>query len=267
MDIINDAKIFLRRIKPFKYGWYGNFISWEEAEKNSEGYDSNIILERIKEATLKIINGEVVYERDSMIFDHIEYSWPLLSLLLWISSENKNSLKLIDFGGSLGSTYFQNKKFLSCIDNCDWSIVEQENFVKAGKEIFKGENLQFFNTINDVINNKGNVDVILLSCTLPYIKDPYKLLNDLISFGIKYIIIENTFFNYINEDRLCIQKVSPEIYKASYPCWILNYNKVVETLKKNYSIVAEYRNESFMFLDGRKIQYRGFIAKLNESKV
>jgi len=57
----------------------------------------------------------------------------------------------------------------------------------------------------------------------------------------------------------------PIIYEASYPCWLLNYNRVIESLKQNYKIVAEYKNESFMFLDGRRIQYKGIIAKVNES--
>ena len=54
-----------------------------------------------------------VYERDSVLFDTIRYSWPLLSDLLRAASEDQNHLSVLDFGGSLGSSYYQNRVFLS----------------------------------------------------------------------------------------------------------------------------------------------------------
>ena len=266
MSFLKNAEIFLRKIKPSNFGWFGNFKSWEAAQKKSTGYDSFEIVSKTKEAILKVINGEAIYERDSVLFDKIEYSWPLLASLLWIANQNKDNLKIIDFGGSLGSTYYQNRKFLSSLNNCEWNIVEQHSFVQAGKEINVDDNLQFFNTVNEAINKNGMPDVLLLGCTLPYIQDPYSLLNELISINVKFIIIDNTYFNYIDSNRICIQKVSSKIYSATYPCWMLNYKKVIETISRKYKIIAEYKNESFLFLDGRKIQYKGFIAKLNEKQ-
>ena len=84
------------------YGFSGNYSTWEEAKASSEGYDSGSILDKVKEALLKVKNGQAVYERDSVLFDEIEYSWPLLAALLWISSRHDNRLNLVDFGGSLG---------------------------------------------------------------------------------------------------------------------------------------------------------------------
>jgi hypothetical protein len=61
---------------------------------------------------------------------------------------------------------------------------------------------------------------------------------------------------------LTIQKVSPSIYEASYPAWFLNYEKVRSILKEKYTVQQEYMNESFLYLDGKKVQYRGVIFKL-----
>ena len=65
-----------------------------------------------------------------------------LSFLLYITN-NENRLNVIDYGGSLGTSYFQNLKFLNQVDDFRWNIVEQEAFVKIGKEYFSNENLFF----------------------------------------------------------------------------------------------------------------------------
>jgi len=97
--------------KAAKYGFWGNYPDWEAAKKASAGYDSEIILKKVTDALLKVKDGEASGERDSVLFDKVQYSWPLLAGLLWIASRNNNRLTLLDFGGSLGTSYFQNKLF------------------------------------------------------------------------------------------------------------------------------------------------------------
>ena len=127
----------LKRLRPNKYGWRGSYSTWEEAKKVSIGYDSKEILQKVRASLLKVKNKEAVFERDSVIFDKIQYSWPLLAGLMYACVKSKGELRVLDFGGSLGSTYFQNKKFLDEIDEVSWSIVEQKHFVDVGKKDFK----------------------------------------------------------------------------------------------------------------------------------
>ena len=99
------------------YEWFtGDYSSWEEALKFCDGYNKPNILEKVKNSLLKVKKGEAVYERDSVLFDHIEYSMPLLVSLLYMTTVYKNNLNILDFGGSLGSSYFQNRKFLEKLD-------------------------------------------------------------------------------------------------------------------------------------------------------
>src|ERR1700710_2101728 len=103
-----------------KYGWKGGYKNWQDAGNSSYHYDDAEILEKVKQALIKVRNGEAVFERDSVLFSEIQYSWPLLSALLWIITINKGKLKVADFGGSLGSTYFQNRKFLLGASVLQW---------------------------------------------------------------------------------------------------------------------------------------------------
>ena len=252
----------IRRIKRPKYGWKGDYKSWQQAKIDCSGYNAGNILEKVKAATLQVKNGSAPYERDSVLFNEIEYSWPLLSALMWVAALNKGRLNVLDFGGSLGSSYFQNRKFLNELVHVEWNVVEQENFVNTGREYIEDQTLQFFYSIDECISKKGKPDILLLGCTLPYIEKPRELIAEILNYKIPHLIIDNTFFNYVDRDRITVQKVPPSIYTATYPCWFLSYDKLKKLVAGNYIIVSEHFNDSKILLDGYPVQYRGFLAKL-----
>lgn len=257
--------IFLTMLKKAsRYGWSGDYKNWQEAKELTDTYDDSVILEKVKQALLRVKSGEAVYERDSVLFNEIQYSWPLLSALMWIAMKNNGVLRVADFGGSLGSSYFQNRKFLAGASDLQWNIIEQENFVTCGQQYFQDNQLHFFYTFEQMIARQGLPDLLLLSCVLPYLEKPYEILIRLMQYKIPYILVDNTYFNYEPRDRICVQLVPPEIYKASYPCWMLNYDTVKKTLSDTYTLISEHQNDSFIFLDGKKIQYRGLLFKIKE---
>lgn len=262
MSIKDSIRSLVAKLGLSQSMWSGDFESWENALQKSDGYSSLEIIEKVKKAVLKVKNGDAVYERDSVLFDKIEYSWPLLSGLMWVAAKNNNSLKVLDFGGSLGSTYFQNRNFLNELGYVEWNIVEQDNFVTMGRDCIEDQTLQFYYSVEECISKKGKPDILILACTLPYIKKPYELINELLNYEIPHIIIDNTFFNYEDRDRITIQKVPSSIYLASYPCWFLSYKKLSGVVAGKYTIVSEHTNDSKILLDGNLVQYQGFFAKL-----
>ena len=257
--------IFLTLLKKAgRYGWSGDYKNWQEAKELTDTYDDSVILDKVKQALLKVRSGEAVYERDSVLFSEIHYSWPLLSALLWVMTLKKGNLKVADFGGSLGSSYFQNRKFLEAATALHWNIIEQEKFVECGRNFFQDNILHFYYNLQQLVNEQGLPDILIFSCVLPYIEKPYDLIEHVMEYKIPYVLIDNTYFNYEPRDRICIQLVPPDIYKASYPCWMLNYDGVKKTLCDMYTLISEHQNDSFIFLDGRKIQYKGLLFKIKE---
>lgn len=257
--MVEKALTFYRRyLKNKQSGWSGDYPSWQAALQKCSGYNADNILLKVRDATLKVKNGEAIYERDSVIFNEIEYSWPLLATLLWVAARNKGKLNVIDFGGSLGSTYFQNKLFLDGLDEVHWNIVEQPDFVTCGKKNIQDDILKFYPTAGEALDEQ-KAGLIIISCTLPYIEEPYKLISELILLNIPVIIIDNTPFNVESRDRLTVQKVPPSIYTASYPCWFLNYDKVKQAFTDQYRMVSEHLNDSVIELDGKKIRYKGLL--------
>ena len=265
MSSIERVKIGLRKLIPRKYGFSGDYSSWKEARAGSEGYDQQAILEKVVASVVKVKKGEAVYERDSVLFDEVEYSWPLLGSLMWVAALQKGKLDVLDYGGSLGSSYFQNRKFLDTIEPVTWNIVEQESFVQIGKKELEDDRLCFYYSAEEALATRRSIAVLLLSCVLPYLENPYGMLDQLMKLNIPYLLVDNTYFNFESRDRICIQKVPPSIYEASYPCWFLDYEKLLELVKTKYELIAEHVNESTIILDGHRIRYQGFLAKLKNS--
>lgn len=237
--------------------WSGDYPSWDEALKKSTGYDSADILEKVKESLLKVKNGEAVYERDSVLFSEVQYTWPVLAFLLWVYAQ-KGQLNLTDFGGSLGSTYFQNRKFLSHLKNVRWNIVEQKAFTDVGIQYFQTEKLRFYYDIDSCLK-ENTPDCILLSSVLPYIKNPYELLSTLIEKQFDFIIIDKMPFIAGASDRITIQKTPASIYEATYPAWFFSESKFSEFINQRYVLI-----EDFVCKDEANITsvYKGMVLKL-----
>ncbi len=248
----------LRRLTGKATGFSGNYRTWGEAYGGSGGYDSGIILERVRDALLKVKNGEAVYERDSVLFKKIEYSWPLLAALLWVASKNGNALNLVDFGGSLGSSYFQNRAFLSHLKELSWSIVEQEKFVECGKLNFQDEHLGFYPNLEECMAARRPA-AILFSSVIQYLEKPYDLLKDVQAEGFTHIIFDRTAFLAKGDDRITVQKVPPKIYPASYPAWFFNREKFLEFFAEKYDMIAEFDSFESFPLEDQTAQDKGFI--------
>jgi len=230
----------LKKIRNSKYGYTGDYSSWLEAQNNATGYDSEEILETVKMSLLKVKNGKTIYERDSVLFDEIQYSWQLLAGLMFVSAKQfPLGLKVLDFGGSLGSTYYQNKKFLDEFNNVSWSIVEQAHFVNVGKKDFEDDRLNFFYSVNDCINIQ-NPNVLLLSSVLQYIENPYKLLDEILEYDFDFILLDRVVFNKKNkDDMITIQKINLKGY-SSIPSWLFSEDKLLSYFYNKYNLLEDY---------------------------
>lgn len=247
--------------QPKPSGWFGNYKTWEEAEKECSGYDSSDILNKVRASVLKVRNGEAVYERDSVLFDEIQYSQDLI-LSLKDSVQNQK-LHIVDFGGSLGSTYFQHKTVFKDLKDLKWAVVEQEHFVECGKKEIAIDNLKFYNTVEDALKEQSN-QVLLLSSVIPYFKEPYGLIEKMLSYNFENIIIDRTAFIQGGKERVTKQIVPEFIYKATYPAWFLNEAKFVKAFESKYELVRQFKSafdSDGVMEDGAKVYRKGFYFK------
>ena len=188
---------------------------------------------------MTVVDGRAAYERDSVLFEEVEYVWPLLASLMWVGARHLGSLNVLDFGGSLGSTYFQNRIFLATLPSVRWNIVEQPRHVEVGRSCLEDDRLRFYASITDCLAaTKPNV--VLLSSVLQYLESPYDVLAQVLALPCDHVIIDRTPFWDGPSDRLCVQTVPPSIYAASYPSWVFSRQLFRSQVGEEWRFVATF---------------------------
>jgi putative methyltransferase (TIGR04325 family) len=249
----NMSEFYNEQINKHGYWWSGDYPTWDDAEKECTGCSDESILEQVKNILLTTKDREDIYERDGCIIaGEPEYVFELLE---WIKKTAiNNEINLIDFGGSLGTTFFQLKKYLKDY-KVRWNIIEQGNFVTTGKEIFEDDNIKFYYTIDECLaETKPNC--FISSSVFPYIKNTEEILTSVFDYKFDWILLDRMSMIDGDKDRLSIQIVPPDIYKAIYPCWFFGEDKFI-----NYVVDNGYEHlKSFDALGGR-----GFAPRINTS--
>jgi len=229
---------------PARYGWFGNYSTWDEAKKKCVGYDSAVIFNKVKKAALSVEAGEAKFERDSVLFYKEEYNWQVLTCLMLIASRENGILHVTDFGGSLGSFFYQHHKILKMLNEVKWGIVEQPHFVDCGNESLLRENLNFYYTVKECLQHQKN-QTLFLSSVLQYLETPFEQIANFLNFEFEYILIDRTAFTVHEQDEITVQKIHPKIYNASYPAWFFNERKFLGFFSKGYDIFLSFENEDF----------------------
>ncbi|WP_280154582.1 methyltransferase, TIGR04325 family [Piscinibacter sp. XHJ-5] len=240
----------------------GRPADWHEATLMSGGYDADGILARVVQATRDVVSGRARYERDGVLFDEPDYPFAMLTALLRAAAADNGRLNVIDFGGSLGSTYRQCRPLLDGLTSIGWCVVEQASFVAAGQAEFGTAELRFAGSLHDVPQAEG-APVILASSVLQYLPDPAAVLRDFAASSARHLVVDRTPLSGEPADRLCVQHVPSHIYEASYPCWILSRERLLHGLSRDWRLVCDFpcpegtaRTE-----DGLPFEFRGLILE------
>jgi putative methyltransferase (TIGR04325 family) len=256
--VLSENSIKNKRKVPKIWEICGN--TWEQVISSCSGYSTEDILNKCKESLYQVKIGKASYERDSVLFDSKQYSTGLLVGLL-LTCKNKKELNVLDFGGSLGTTYYQNKDMFDDVD-VNWVIIEQPEFVKVGREHFQSERLKFCMSINEALLD-FKPDVIILSSVLQYINDP-NIYQDILNVGANYIIIDRTSFNKKGQKAIVKQNVPEFIYKASYPMHVFekdNFLSKFSTYEKLIDFPSYCEPAEFIINEEIVIEWLGFVLK------
>jgi putative methyltransferase (TIGR04325 family) len=216
MRIPPIARRLFRAVVPPRPTIVGDYSSWAEAQSKSIGYDAPSVLRKVLEATLTVRRGEAAFERDSVTFKHPVANPDLLACFNYIAVVTKNRLRVLDFGGALGSTYWQSRPFLPSGLAPEWSVVEQTNYVAAGREFLSDTPLRFFHSIAEAGACRDH-DVFLCSGALQYLPDPHTILQHAAALKCEFLVLSRLPLQDLGRDRICVQDASPAGQQATYP--------------------------------------------------
>lgn len=245
------------------YGWSGDYATWAEAVTNTTGYEVESILSKALDAELRVRRGDAAFERDTVCFDRPDHSWPTLAALMYCAAISSGRLRVVDFGGGLGSTWSKYRDILANLPEVRWGVVELPAYVKVGKDQLQNIQLSFHADIADAISSVGN-HILFSSSVLQYLEKPYEFLQEASAYGFEFICLDRIGCTLDERDRLTVQYVSPHIYDASYPCWFLSEQKIKAKLLDRYDCLLQFEASDHANIPSA---FRGFLFRrrvLNE---
>jgi putative methyltransferase (TIGR04325 family) len=222
----------------FRVRWEGDYPDWQSARAACHGYEAPQILQHVLAASRQVRGERATYERDGVAFRGPPPWWPGLALLREAAAARGGKLTVLDFGGSLGSLYFQVRTQLPDCGFLRWRVVEQPAFVAAGRREFQNGELEFYSSVAAACD-AGMPDVLLLASVLPYLPAPFEILARLLETGAPWILVDRTGFTRDGGSRLTIQRVPRSIYPASYPCWFLDRAEFLSHFAGRYRLTSD----------------------------
>jgi len=220
----------------------GAYTTWADAEKASGGYDNAEIIRRVLAAELEVKKGKAADARDGVTFDEMQFSLSVMAALARLSAGRQEPLRVLDLGGALGGLYRQYKAF---VHGCgvSWTVVEQSALVDLGTVHFQTEELRFRTSLDEALAD-GRYDVVLLSSVLQYLREPYDVIRRIALRQVPRIIVDRTPCSPLERDVLTVQRVPPEIYPASYPCWIFSRRRLMGAFAPAFSVLSVFTDGS-----------------------
>lgn len=246
------VRVAIRR--RFGWRWFrGDYATWAEARAASLGYDADSILERVRLATNEVRAGRAAFERDGIAFKEDLPHPRLVAALRAAAVERGGRLDVVDFGGALGSTWWQHRGEFSDLHSVRWRIVEQSHYVGLGQREYSNGILSFHGSVSEALA-EGTPNAILLSSVLPYVEYPLALLREIAGAGFAHVIVDRTPVVRSGIGRLVVQRVPPALGGGSYPCWLFARDTLLAPLANAYRIADEW--PGFDEIDDT-VEYRG----------
>ena len=112
--------------------------------------------------------------------------------------------------------------------------------MECGVREFQDDVLKFYETIDDCLAD-GAVDVVLCSSVLQYLEQPYAVLEQFVTCGSPYLLIDRTAFIDGKRDRLMVQHAHFDHYDICLPAWFFSREALVSRLEHaGYSVKIEF---------------------------
>lgn len=217
----------------------GPFDCWGSAAAASATWEDAEIIDRLLRAALRQRDGEVVFQRDGVELDHILYSDATLAFLTAALARVPGQLRVVDIGGSLATSYFQNRHLLPPELDCQWRVVEVPALAKVGREHFEFGPLRFLDCWRAALDAAPDGSV-LFAGSLQYMPEPMAVLDELAARQVGVIGFERTLMGAQDHHEPYVQIPPAGYYAATYPAWHFSAERfVAEMTARGYRQIAD----------------------------
>lgn len=220
----------------------GRYKNWDEALKASKNnYFSKKIIKKVKVNFIKSLQSKYTYERDGVILNKNKFEEDnIIKLYRKYFLSFGKVCRILDVGGGTGSIYFKNQDYIEKNKKINWVIFDQNQIVSFVKKKIKNKQLKFISNLS--FKKKNKYHIILMQSSLQYFSNPYDLLDKLVKFNPRFIIIDEIPLTNNQLDEITVQYNPKKIYPVNYPLHILSKKKIKNYLKQKNFILTYEKN-------------------------
>jgi putative methyltransferase (TIGR04325 family) len=162
--------------------WVGVFKTFEDAMGEQDVFEGSIWLEKQISQAKFTIEQSHSKETISKLALTSEYSLPVIAATI---AHPDQTLRILDFGGGLGTSFLPLKAMLTENQPLDFIVIENEAICKEGESLFKDEKqITFFNRIP----GDEKFDIIHAGSSFHYVDDWIEHLRLFSQMDPKYLI-------------------------------------------------------------------------------
>ena len=165
--------------------WEGVYQSFDDVPVQGLGFDSETWIGNSLKKINKLSEDAATNVPLAPVSNYRESLLPLLSSLVY--SECRK-VRILDFGGGLGFTYFQTIYGLPEHAGIEYHIVERESTCQTGRQFFGNthDSLIFYSELPAL---EKSFDIVYSSSALQYIEDWKLLLSRLCVLSCQYLLL------------------------------------------------------------------------------
>ena len=243
----------VRAIRRRNKGVVGNYRTWEEALQATGPYKPEM-------ATL-IDTVRRYRDREPSYLNQYDpscrgISYPLLAGLLTASVRCGGRLSVLDFGGSLGQTWFGLEWTLRHLPvPTTWCVVDQPGCVEGALPWFESDQLRFYTSVEAAVS-EHELNTVVCSSTLQYLDQPYDVLDVLARLKLPHIILDRTAVSNEDTELIMRQHTPADMGGDVHPLRTLSRVRIDAVLAgKGYELHDDYSYGDFP-MEGDAASYR-----------
>jgi putative methyltransferase (TIGR04325 family) len=222
---------------------YGSF---EEAMAAcGMGYESRSLTEVVVKKNLRL-RREMHAAEAAGQGAHLDLSAVRTLVALGLCKRGR-TLNVLDFGGGAGTHYLIARAALGPEVSLRWNVVESSEMVHAANVMADGQ-LRFYDDLEPAREDLGQIDLVLASSALQYVRDPFDTLRRLTTLGARSIFITRTPFSadegthFFRQESLLSDNGPGPLpqgqadAKVHYPLTLVPRSRVERALSDSYAI-------------------------------
>lgn len=203
--------------------WEGVYPSFRETPSSGPGFNED---KWIRGSLEKIRAVRRESARKMTVSPVTQYRESLLPFLAAVVFHESGGVRILDFGGGIGFSYYQVLHGLPNAENLEFHVVEIEALCKAGKQYFRNEPRIFFHSFLPQ-EAETTFDIVHMGSSLHYCEEWEDTLSRLCRYRPRYFLLTD-----LPAGDIPTFATVQNYYTSKIPVWFFNIDEVIDIMKR-----------------------------------